>query len=74
MEVIEDRSGGSDAKHQSQKTQAFFSLARFSDAQYQSIENYMKSSEFENKHALLEKAKEEVDLMREKKVVNNRSA
>uniref|UniRef100_A0A672RVT5 Serine-protein kinase ATM n=1 Tax=Sinocyclocheilus grahami TaxID=75366 RepID=A0A672RVT5_SINGR len=58
--------------HILQKTQAFFSLARFSDAQYQSIENYMKSSEFENKHALLEKAKEEVDLMRERKVSNNR--
>ncbi|XP_077063729.1 serine-protein kinase ATM [Siphateles boraxobius] len=72
VEVIEDHCGDSDAKLQSQKTQAFFSLARFSDAQYQSIENYMKSSEFENKHALLEKAKEEVDLMRERKVVNNR--
>ncbi|XP_067221098.1 serine-protein kinase ATM isoform X2 [Chanodichthys erythropterus] len=72
VEVIEEHCGGSDAKLQSQKTQAFFSLARFSDAQYQSIENYMKSSEFENKHALLEKAKEEVDLMRERKVGNNR--
>uniref|UniRef100_A0A671SGL5 non-specific serine/threonine protein kinase n=1 Tax=Sinocyclocheilus anshuiensis TaxID=1608454 RepID=A0A671SGL5_9TELE len=67
-----DHCGDSNAKLQSQKTQAFFSLARFSDAQYQSIENYMKSSEFENKHALLEKAKEEVDLMRERKVSNNR--
>lgn len=74
VEVIEDHCAGSDAKLQSQKTQAFFSLARFSDAQYQSIENYMKSSEFENKQALLEKAKEEVDLMRERKVSNNRSA
>uniref|UniRef100_A0A9J8D372 non-specific serine/threonine protein kinase n=1 Tax=Cyprinus carpio carpio TaxID=630221 RepID=A0A9J8D372_CYPCA len=72
VEVIEDHCGDSNAKLQSQKTQAFFSLARFSDAQYQSIENYMKSSEFENKHALLEKAKEEVDLMRERKVINNR--
>uniref|UniRef100_A0A672RVI7 Serine-protein kinase ATM n=1 Tax=Sinocyclocheilus grahami TaxID=75366 RepID=A0A672RVI7_SINGR len=72
VEVIEDHCGDSNAKLQSQKTQAFFSLARFSDAQYQSIENYMKSSEFENKHALLEKAKEEVDLMRERKVSNNR--
>ncbi|XP_057207149.1 serine-protein kinase ATM isoform X2 [Triplophysa rosa] len=72
VEVIEDHCAGSDAKLQSQKTQAFFSLARFSDAQYQSIENYMKSSEFENKQALLEKAKEEVDLMRERKVSNNR--
>ncbi|TRY58045.1 hypothetical protein DNTS_022698 [Danionella cerebrum] len=72
VEIMEDCCGASDAKLQSQKTQAFFSLAHFSDAQYQSIENYMKSSEFENKHALLEKAKEEVDLMRERKVGNNR--
>ncbi|KAI2655981.1 Serine-protein kinase ATM [Labeo rohita] len=72
VEAIEDHCGDSNAKLQSQKTQAFFSLARFSDAQYQSIENYMKSSEFENKHALLQKAKEEVDLMRERKVSNNR--
>ncbi|XP_065137946.1 serine-protein kinase ATM [Paramisgurnus dabryanus] len=72
VEVIKEHHGGSDAELQSQKTQAFFSLARFSDAQYQSIENYMKSSEFENKQALLEKAKEEVDLMRERRVSNNR--
>uniref|UniRef100_A0AAR2J5U2 non-specific serine/threonine protein kinase n=1 Tax=Pygocentrus nattereri TaxID=42514 RepID=A0AAR2J5U2_PYGNA len=58
--------------HGGQKTQAFLSLARFSDAQYQGIENYMRSSEFENKQALLEKAKEEVDLMKERKVTNNR--
>ncbi|TSP46813.1 Serine-protein kinase ATM [Bagarius yarrelli] len=55
-----------------QKTQAFLSLARFSDAQYQSIQNYMKSSEFENKQALLKKAREEVDLMKERKVLDNR--
>lgn len=72
VEVIEEHCGGLKSKLQSQKTQAYFSLARFSDAQYQGIENYMKSSEFENKHALLEKAKEEVDLMRERKVNNNR--
>ncbi|MEQ2193416.1 hypothetical protein XENOCAPTIV_024621, partial [Xenoophorus captivus] len=57
---------------QSQRTEAFLSLARFSDAQYQSIDKYMNSSEFENKQALLEKAKEEVDLMRERKVTSNR--
>uniref|UniRef100_A0A8C8F0W8 non-specific serine/threonine protein kinase n=1 Tax=Oncorhynchus tshawytscha TaxID=74940 RepID=A0A8C8F0W8_ONCTS len=70
--VIEGHAIGSDTKLQSQRTQAFLSLARFSDAQYQGIDNYMKSSEFENKQALLEKAKEEVDLMRERKVGNNR--
>ncbi|CAB1347999.1 unnamed protein product [Coregonus sp. 'balchen'] len=72
VEVITGDALGSDTKLQSQRTQAFLSLARFSDAQYQSIDNYMKSSEFENKQALLEKAKEEVDLMRERKVGTNR--
>ncbi|MBN3300154.1 ATM kinase, partial [Amia calva] len=72
VDVIEDYTGGSDAHLQSGKMEAFLALARFSDAQYQSIVNYMKSSEFENKQALLEKAKQEVDLMREHKVMNNR--
>ncbi|KAI1893429.1 hypothetical protein AGOR_G00123630 [Albula goreensis] len=72
VEIIEEHPGQIDSRLLSQKTQAYLSLARFSDAQYQSIENYMKSSEFENKQALLEKAKEEVDLMREHKVNHNR--
>ncbi|KAL2096545.1 hypothetical protein ACEWY4_008693 [Coilia grayii] len=72
VEVIEGRAGGSDPRLQSQRTEAFLSLARFADSQYQSIDNYMKSSEFENKQALLEKAREEVELMRERKVGNNR--
>ncbi|XP_024426571.2 serine-protein kinase ATM isoform X2 [Desmodus rotundus] len=50
------------------KMKAFLSLARFSDTQYQRIENYMKSSEFENKQALLKRAKEEVGLLREHKI------
>ncbi|XP_054448480.1 serine-protein kinase ATM [Pteronotus mesoamericanus] len=55
------------------KMKAFLSLARFSDTQYQRIENYMKSSEFENKQALLKRAKEEVGLLREHKIqANNR--
>ncbi|KAJ7995488.1 hypothetical protein DPEC_G00245090 [Dallia pectoralis] len=70
--VISGYAIGSDSKLLSQRTKAFLSLARFSDAQYQSIDNYMKSSEFENKQALLQKAKEEVDLMRERKVTSNR--
>lgn len=74
MEVIEEDLGlNQDPKLQSQRTEAFLSLARFSDAQYQSIDKYMKSSEFENKQALLEKAKEEVDLIRERRVTTNRS-
>ncbi|XP_045929347.1 serine-protein kinase ATM isoform X1 [Micropterus dolomieu] len=72
VEVIEGESGVQDPRLQSQRTEAFLSLARFSDAQYQSIDKYMNSSEFENKQALLEKAKEEVDLMRERKVTSNR--
>uniref|UniRef100_M4AR83 Serine-protein kinase ATM n=1 Tax=Xiphophorus maculatus TaxID=8083 RepID=M4AR83_XIPMA len=72
VEVIEGNSGGRDPRLQRQRTEAFLSLARFSDAQYQSIDKYMNSSEFENKQALLEKAKEEVDLMRERKVISNR--
>ncbi|XP_042136876.2 serine-protein kinase ATM isoform X1 [Peromyscus maniculatus bairdii] len=51
---------------------AFLSLARFSDTQYQRIENYMKSSEFENKQALLRRAKEEVGLLREHKIQTSR--
>lgn len=74
VEVIEGESGVLDSRLQSQRTAAFLSLARFSDAQYQSIDKYMNSSEFENKQALLEKAKEEVDLMKERKVTSNRSA
>nr|XP_014351298.1 PREDICTED: serine-protein kinase ATM [Latimeria chalumnae] len=57
---------------QSGKMKAFLSLARFSDAQYQSIVNYMKSSEFEHKQALLKNAKEEVGLMKEHRVQTTR--
>lgn len=73
VEVIETESGVQDPRLQSQRTEAFLSLARFSDAQYQSIDKYMNSSEFENKQALLEKAKEEVNLMKERDVLPNRS-
>ncbi|XP_063286192.1 serine-protein kinase ATM [Pelobates fuscus] len=72
VEVADYFSGSEGDKLQEGKTKAFLSLARFSDAQYQRIDNYMKSSEFENKQALLRKAKEEVGLMRQHKVQNNR--
>ncbi|XP_031608533.1 serine-protein kinase ATM isoform X2 [Oreochromis aureus] len=72
VEVIEGESGLQDSRLQNQRTEAFLSLARFSDAQYQSIDKYMNSSEFENKQALLEKAKEEVGLIKEHKVTSNR--
>ncbi|RVE64573.1 hypothetical protein OJAV_G00127090 [Oryzias javanicus] len=72
VELIEGECGAQDSRLQSQQTEAFLSLARFSDAQYQSIDKYMNSSEFENKQALLEKAKEEMNLMRQRKVTSNR--
>uniref|UniRef100_A0A3P8TVD2 non-specific serine/threonine protein kinase n=1 Tax=Amphiprion percula TaxID=161767 RepID=A0A3P8TVD2_AMPPE len=72
VEVIEGESGVQDSRLQNQRTKAFLSLARFSDAQYQSIIKYMNSSEFENKQALLVKAKEEVDLIKERNVPPNR--
>ncbi|XP_073469598.1 serine-protein kinase ATM [Aquarana catesbeiana] len=72
VEVAEDFSSGSSDELQEVRMKAFLSLARFSDAQYQRIDNYMKSSEFENKQALLAKAKQEVELMRQHKVQTNR--
>ncbi|KAF3692958.1 Serine-protein kinase ATM [Channa argus] len=70
VNVIKGESGVQDFRLQSQMTEAFLSLARFAYAQYQSIDKYMNSSEFENKQALLEKAKEEVDLMKKCDVSN----
>ncbi|XP_045153674.1 serine-protein kinase ATM [Echinops telfairi] len=72
VEVVGNYDGGSSDELRNGKTKAFLSLARFSDTQYQRIENYMKSSEFENKQALLRKAKEEVGLLREHKIQTNR--
>ncbi|XP_062830674.1 serine-protein kinase ATM isoform X1 [Anolis carolinensis] len=72
IEVAGSQKGDSSDEQKSGKMKAFLSLARFSDTQYQRIENYMKSSEFENKQALLRKAKEEVGLLREHKVQTNR--
>uniref|UniRef100_A0A803TVI5 FAT domain-containing protein n=1 Tax=Anolis carolinensis TaxID=28377 RepID=A0A803TVI5_ANOCA len=71
IEVAGSQKGDSSDEQKSGKMKAFLSLARFSDTQYQRIENYMKSSEFENKQALLRKAKEEVGLLREHKVQTN---
>ncbi|KAM6385449.1 serine-protein kinase ATM isoform 3-T6 [Alca torda] len=72
VEIAASHSGDSSDELKKGKMKAFLSLARFSDNQYQRIENYMKSSEFENKQALLKKAKEEVGLIRERKVQTNR--
>uniref|UniRef100_A0A803T187 FAT domain-containing protein n=1 Tax=Anolis carolinensis TaxID=28377 RepID=A0A803T187_ANOCA len=74
IEVAGSQKGDSSDEQKSGKMKAFLSLARFSDTQYQRIENYMKSSEFENKQALLRKAKEEVGLLREHKVQTNSHA
>ncbi|KAG9492023.1 hypothetical protein GDO78_000508 [Eleutherodactylus coqui] len=72
VEVAESYSTGSCDRLHEGRMKAFLSLARFSDAQYQRIDNYMKSSEFENKQALLAKAKQEVELMKHHKVQTNR--
>ncbi|XP_068000723.1 serine-protein kinase ATM [Melanerpes formicivorus] len=72
VEVAASQNGDSSDELKKGKMKAFLSLARFSDSQYQRIENYMKSSEFENKQALLKKAKEEVGLLRERRVQTNR--
>uniref|UniRef100_A0A8C3EGG5 non-specific serine/threonine protein kinase n=1 Tax=Corvus moneduloides TaxID=1196302 RepID=A0A8C3EGG5_CORMO len=72
VEIAASPSGDSSDELKKGKMKAFLSLARFSDNQYQRIENYMKSSEFENKQALLKKAKEEVGLIRERRVQTNK--
>ncbi|EHB14073.1 Serine-protein kinase ATM [Heterocephalus glaber] len=72
VQIAESYNGESNDKLRNGKMKAFLSLARFSDTQYQRIENYMKSSEFENKQALLKRAKEEVGLLREHKIQTNR--
>ncbi|NWW78521.1 ATM kinase, partial [Climacteris rufus] len=72
VEIAASHGGDSSDELKKGKMKAFLSLARFSDNQYQRIENYMKSSEFENKQALLKKAKEEVGLIRERRVQTNR--
>ncbi|CAM5075810.1 unnamed protein product [Natator depressus] len=72
VEIAGSHSGDSSDELKSGKMKAFLSLARFSDTQYQRIENYMKSSEFENKQALLKKAKEEIGLLKEHRVQTNR--
>ncbi|XP_004614157.2 serine-protein kinase ATM [Sorex araneus] len=72
VEVAGNVDGESNDELRNGKMRAYLSLARFSDTQYQRIENYMKSSEFENKQALLKRAKEEVGLLREHKIQTNR--
>nr|XP_019570457.1 PREDICTED: serine-protein kinase ATM isoform X1 [Rhinolophus sinicus]XP_019570459.1 PREDICTED: serine-protein kinase ATM isoform X1 [Rhinolophus sinicus]XP_019570460.1 PREDICTED: serine-protein kinase ATM isoform X1 [Rhinolophus sinicus]XP_019570461.1 PREDICTED: serine-protein kinase ATM isoform X1 [Rhinolophus sinicus] len=68
VEVAGNYNGESNDELRNGKMKAFLSLARFSDTQYQRIENYMKSSEFENKQALLKRAKEEIGLLKEHKI------
>lgn len=40
---------------------AYLTLARFADAQYQHIVNYMKSPEFESKKGILNKYRNDVE-------------
>ncbi|XP_053449896.1 serine-protein kinase ATM isoform X2 [Nycticebus coucang] len=72
VDIAGNCDGESNDELRNGKMKAFLSLARFSDTQYQRIENYMKSSEFENKQALLKRAKEEVGLLREHKIQTSR--
>ncbi|XP_052812043.1 serine-protein kinase ATM-like isoform X2 [Mya arenaria] len=44
---------------------AYLSLARYADTQYQNIVNYMRSSTFEAKQTLMRNAKEEAERLRE---------
>ena len=43
---------------------AYLSLARYADTQYQNIVNYMRSSTFEAKQTLMRTAREEAETLR----------
>ena len=43
---------------------AYLSLARYADSQYQNIVNYMKSGTYEAKLALIKKAKEDIEKLK----------
>ena len=45
--------------------EAFSSLARYADAQYQAIEEHMQSSTYEAKIALIKKAKQDAERLKE---------
>ncbi|WAR09126.1 ATM-like protein [Mya arenaria] len=47
---------------------AYLSLARYADTQYQNIVNYMRSSTFEAKQTLMRNAKEEAERLRESEI------
>ena len=44
---------------------AYFSLARYADAQYQNIEDHMKSTTYEAKIGLIKKAKEDAEKLKQ---------
>ena len=44
---------------------AYLALAKYADAQYQNIVNYMNSSTYEAKQSLMKKSKQEADRLRE---------
>lgn len=56
MELLEELGSGDEAA-----LDAFLSFARFADAQYQNIVNYMKSTTYEDKKALIRKAKADAE-------------
>ncbi|CAN0220698.1 unnamed protein product [Lampetra fluviatilis] len=71
-----DGSGGSDMGESEGgrvcRAALYLSLARFADAQHRSIVAYMRSAEYENKRALLRKAKEDVTLLQSLKLQPSR--
>ena len=60
MKLLE-RLGG----EQDTSLDAYLSLARYADSQYQNIVTYMKSSTFEAKQSLMKKAQDEAERLRE---------
>ena len=54
-----DRNSKSTTVNEEMVVQAYASLARFCDDQYQHIDNYMNSKDFEEKNSLMRQIKEE---------------
>ena len=60
MKLLERQGGERDTS-----LDAYLSLARYADSQYQNIVTYMKSSTFEAKQSLMRKAQDEAEKLRE---------
>jgi len=55
--------GQEGASHQAEVVKAYLTLARYSDLQYQRIQRHMESMSFLNKKQLLDRSKEELELL-----------